>query len=131
VQVGGPAEPFDFYDEKTADLRERRDERREERQYRREDRLSNPVGIAGFAVVGTTFLLLLSAWLFARSLPAYLYIAAGLAIPAGLAGLVLSVVGSLLRGRPRTIALCGVALGVPLVLFMIPISFLLRGWLEP
>lgn len=81
--------------------------------------------------MATTFLLLLSAWMFAKSLPAYLYIAAALAIPAALTGLVLSVVGVLLRGRPKPIALCGVILGVPVVLFMLPMSFLLRGRPKP
>jgi uncharacterized Zn finger protein (UPF0148 family) len=131
VQVNAPSDPFEYIEEKIADLRERREVRQVERQYRREDRLSNPLGIAGFAVVGTTFLLLLSAWLFAKSLPAYLYIAAALAIPASLTGLILSVVGVLLKGRPKEIALCGVILGAPLVLFMVPMSFLLRDWLAP
>ena len=95
-----------------------------------EDRLSNPTGVAGFAINSVTMLLLLSSWLFAKSLPAYLYIAASLAIPAALAGLVMSVVGALLLGRPKTIAMCGIAIGAPLLLFMIPISFMLRDWLK-
>ena len=130
IQFNQPTEPFEFYEEKIADLKERREDRQETRQYRREDRLSNPMGLAGFAINATTFLLLLSSWMFAKSLPAYLYIAASLAIPAALAGLVLSVVGALLMGRPKVIAICGIAVGAPLLLFMVPISFMLREWLQ-
>jgi len=129
VQFNQPAEPFEFYEEKVADLRERRDERKESRQYRQEDRLTNPTAVAGFAINATTFLLLLSSWMFAKSLPAYLYIAASLAIVGSLTGSVLSVVGALLLGRPKMIAICGIAIGAPLLLFMVPISFMLRDWL--
>jgi hypothetical protein len=127
VQV--PTDPFDFIEEKKADLRERREAREESRRYHREDRQSNFTGIAGFAMNVTVLLVLLSGWMFAKSLPAYLYITASLAVPVSIAGLVLCIVASLTPSRQRLFALTGAGIGALLVLFLLPLSFLLREML--
>lgn len=128
VQI--PTDPFDYIEEKKADLRERREARQENRQYYREDRQSNKLGIIGFAVNVTMMLVLLSGWLFAKSLPAYLYITASLAIPVAIMGLVLCIIAALTPNRQRIFAFVGAGVGAVLVLIMLPTSFMLRDMLE-
>jgi hypothetical protein len=98
---------------------------REKRRHRNEDRAGNPIGIAGFALVATTLLFLLGAMILHKPLPAYLWVVAVLSVPASLLGLVFSIVGSLLVGRPKLFSLLGVGAGGFLILVGIPISFLL------
>lgn len=98
---------------------------REKRRYRNEDRAGNPIGIAGFALVATTLLFLLGALILHKPLPAYLWVVAILSVPASLLGLVFSIVGSLLVGRPKLFSLIGAGAGGFLIIIGIPISFLL------
>lgn len=120
VPVPVPTESPDYVREKVADLRDRRDDRRERREYDREDRVSNPVGIAGFAMTGTALLLVLSGGLFATQLKAYSWFAAVLGLGITLAGLPLSLVGALRPGRARAFAVAGAAMGGLLLLALIP-----------
>jgi hypothetical protein len=108
----------DLDDETLIDLRERR-------QHRNEDRAGNPIGIAGFALVTTTFLFLFGAAILHKPLPAYLWVAAVLSVPASMLGLIFSIVGSLLVGRPKLFSLIGAGIGGLLMLVGIPVSFLL------
>ncbi|MCS6865886.1 MAG: hypothetical protein RMJ56_05060 [Gemmataceae bacterium] len=113
-------EPREYIEEKVEDLRERRQYRRQQQQYVREDRISNPVGIAGVAINGTAFLLVMSGLLFGHRLEAYGWVMAVLSIPMVLIGLPLSIVGSLRQGRIRMYSWIGVGLGAMLLLLMIP-----------
>ena len=70
----------------------------ETRRYRHEDRAGNPVGLVGFAIGVTTFLLVGGAMVLYKALPVYLGFAACLGVPAALAGLMCSIIGSLLVG---------------------------------
>ena len=108
----------DLDEERTIDLRE-------QRRYRNEDRAGNPTGIAGFALCVTTCLFLLGGMVLCKHLPAYLWIVAVLSVPATLLGLVLSIVGSLLVGRPKLFSYIGSGIGAFVILAALPISFLL------
>lgn len=108
----------DLDEETLIDLRERR-------QHRNEDRAGNPIGIAGFALVTTTLLFLFGAVILHKPLPVYLWVAAVLSVPSSMLGLVLSIIGSLLVGRPKLFSLIGAGIGGLLILVGIPIAFLL------
>ena len=98
---------------------------RERRRHRNEDRAGNPIGITGFAIVATTLLFLVGAMIMHKPLPAYLWVVAILSVPTSLLGLVFSIVGSLLVGRPKLFSLIGAGAGGFLILIGIPVSFLL------
>jgi hypothetical protein len=110
------AEPREYTQEKIKDLRERRQDRREQRQYEREDRVSNGVGIAGFALCATSVLLVVSGAVFSSELKAYAWFAALLALMLTLAGLPCGLIGSLRPGRSRLFAIIGAVLGGMLLL---------------
>lgn len=112
------AEDSELVEEKVKDLQE-------SRQYRKEDRAGNPIGITGFAVGMTTLLFLFSAAVMHKELPVYLWFVAILSVPTSLLGLVFSIIGSLLVGRPKLFSLIGVGIGALLILAALPISFLL------
>lgn len=111
-------EDWDLAEERAIDLREMR-------RYRNEDRAGNPVGIAGLALGATTLLFLFGAALLSLYLPVYLCFVAILSVPAALAGLVCSIIGSLLVGRPKLFSLTGAGIGAFLIVAGIPFSFLL------
>src|SRR5207244_2623840 len=104
---------------------ERIKELQETRRYRTEDRAGNPVGIVGFAIGVTTFLLLFGAVVLYKPLPVYLGFVACVSVPAALVGLMCSIIGSLLVGRPRLFSLIGVGIGAFLILIGLPLAFLL------
>lgn len=118
LPVAIPTEDAELTDERKKDLQEIR-------RYRTEDRLGNPVGTSGFAIGVTAFLLLFSAVALHRFIPLYLWFVAVLSLPAALLGLILSIVGSLLVGRPKLFSLIGAGIGAFLILIGIPASFLL------
>lgn len=120
VPVPYLAEHPEYTQEKIEDLRERRDDRRERRQHDREDRVSNGVGIAGFALCTTSALLVLSGAIFARDLKAYAWFASILALALTLGGLPCAIIGSLRPGRSRVFALIGAGLGGLLLLLFLP-----------
>ena len=119
LPVAVPAGDYSDLDE------ERKIDLREMRRYRNEDRSGNPTGIAGFALCVTTCLFLLGGMVLCKQLPVYLWMVAILAVPATLLGLVFSIVGSLLVGRPKLFSYIGAGIGAFLILAAIPISFLL------
>ena len=104
---------------------ERIQDLRETRRYRNEDRAGNPVGLVGFAIGVTTFLLLAGAMVMYKALPVYLGFAACIGVPAALAGLMCSIIGSLLVGRPRMFSIIGAGIGGFLILIGLPLAFLL------
>ncbi len=113
-------DPRDYIEEKVEDLRERRQYRREQQQYAREDRVSNPIAIAGLAINSTAFLLVMSGLMFGRGLLGYGWFSAIMSIPMVLLGLPLCLVGGLRQGRVRMYAWIGTGLGAMLLLLMIP-----------
>jgi hypothetical protein len=113
-------EPREYIEEKVEDLRERRQYRREQQHYAREDRISNPIGIAGLAINSTAFLLVMSGLLFGRELLGYGWFVAIFSIPMVLIGLPLCLVGGLRQGRVRLYAWIGAGQGAMLLLLMIP-----------
>jgi len=104
---------------------ERKKDLQDIRRYRNEDRAGNPIGIGGFAIAVTTFLFLFGAVVLHRFMPLYLWFVAVLSVPTALLGLVLSIVGSLLVGRPKLLSFIGVGISGFLVLVGLPVSFLL------
>ncbi len=106
-------------------VEERKKDLQETRRYRKEDRAGNPIGIAGFALSLTTLLFLFGAAVMYRQLPVYLWFVAILSVPTSLLGLVFSIIGSLLVGRPKLFSLIGVGIGALLIVVALPISFLL------
>lgn len=104
---------------------ERRKDLEDIRRYRTEDRLGNPIGTIGFAISVTTFLFLFSAAVLYKPLVVYLWFVAILSVPATLLGLIFSIVGCLLVGRPKLFSMIGAGVGAFLLLIGLPLSFLL------
>ena len=123
VLVPVPMEPVEVSGERVEDFRDLRAERREERNYRRKERLNNGLGAAGFALVLTNLLFLLSGQMFRNELPWFLGLGSCMGFPLTLVGLVLSIIGSARRDRPKVLALFGVLLGVLLILVLLPLAW--------
>ena len=68
---------------------------------------------------------LFGAVILCKAIPVYLWFVAILSVPAALLGLVFSIVGSLMIGRPRMFSLIGAGIGAFLILIGLPIAFLL------
>lgn len=120
VPVPYSTEHPELTNERIEDLRERREDRRERRQYDREDRVGNGVGLAGFALTVTAFLLIGSAALFGRELKAYGWFATFIALTLTLGGLPCGIIGSLRPGRARLFAIIASGLGGLLLLVFVP-----------
>jgi hypothetical protein len=125
VPIPYSTEHPELTNERIEDLRERREDRRERRQYDREDRVGNGVGLAGFALTVTAFLLVGSAALFGRELKAYGWFATFIALALTLAGLPCGIIGSLRPGRARLFAIIAAGLGGLLLLVFVPALMLM------
>jgi membrane protease YdiL (CAAX protease family) len=90
-----------------------------------DDRSSNLIGAAGFALGATTLLFVLSAGAAFKELPAYLGCATCIGLPTALVGLVCSIIGSLRKGRPKLFSILGIAVGALLVLGVLPSALLM------
>jgi len=120
VAVPYASEHPELTNEKIEDLRDRREGRRERRHNDREDRVSNGVGIAGFALAVTAFLLVASGALFGSNLKAYAWMAASIALMLSLGALPCGIIGSLRPGRSRVFAIIGASIGGLLLLIFVP-----------
>jgi len=105
--------------------RELRDDRREDRKIRGLERESGMLGIMALAFAGTTFLLVLSGLLFAKSLPLYGGIGGVLGVPMAIGSLITGFIGVLRPGRTRLYSGIACGLGAFLLLIMIPLLWVL------
>ncbi len=110
-------ESSELAEEKAKDLRE-------SRQQRGDDRATNGIGTAGFAIGLTTLLFLFSAAAVRKDLPIYLVFASCISVPASLLALMLSVMGFLRRGRAKLFPFLGVLVAGFLILAAIPAAFM-------
>ena len=117
--------------ETLSERREVRDERRQDRKIRGLERESGMLGIAALALAGTTFLLVLSGLMFAKSLPFYGGIGGVLGVPMSIGSLIAGFVGVLRPGRSRLYSGIACGLGAFLLLIMIPLLWVLLTQKNP
>src|SRR5262245_8920383 len=91
----------------------------------REDRSSNRIGAAGFALGLTTLLFLFSAAALHKELPSYFACASFVSVPTSLVGLVCSIIGCLRKGKPKLFSFFGVLIGAFLILAAVPAALLM------